>query len=362
LLEVYTRTGCARCAQAEPFLANLARERPDIRIVTYDVSQDADALARLRELAARRGIQAAAVPAFVCQDKVLIGFDGAATMAQIERMLAGATPSFDPSNTCTADPSACEPERAGPSEALEVPLFGRISVEKLGLPLFTIVVGLIDGVNPCATWVLLFLLAMLVNLKSRPRMALIAGTFVAVSGIVYFAFMAAWLTFFMVVGISQLVRIVLAVVALAIGALNLKDAVAFGHGPSLSIPESAKPGLYARMRGILHAENLSGALAGVIALAFLVNLVELLCTAGLPALYTAILTSRGLPLWQHYAYLALYIAGYIFDDSIMVTIGVVTLSKRKLQESGGRVLKLVSAVVMLALGTLLLAKPEWLGF
>jgi hypothetical protein len=210
--------------------------------------------------------------------------------------------------------------------------------------------------------VLLFLLAMLVNLKSRPRMALIAGTFVAVSGIVYFAFMAAWLTFFMVIGISQLVRVALAVLALAIGALNLKDAVAFGHGPSLSIPESAKPGLYARMRAILRAEHLSGALAGVIVLAFLVNLVELLCTAGLPALYTAILTRRGLPTWQHYAYLALYIAGYIFDDSIMVTIGVVTLSKRKLQESGGRVLKLVSSVVMLALGTLLLVKPAWLGF
>lgn len=120
-------------------------------------------------------------------------------------------------------------------------------------------VGLLDGFNPCAMWVLLFLLAMLVNLKSRSRMALIAGTFVLVSGIVYFAFMAAWLTVFMLIGISQPVRILLALASLLVGAINLKDFFAFGRGPSLSIPESAKPGIYKRMRGVLHAGNLAGA-------------------------------------------------------------------------------------------------------
>ena len=171
---------------------------------------------------------------------------------------------------------------------------GRVSVDRLGLPLFTLAIGLVDGFNPCATWVLLFLLAMLVNLKSRSRMALIAGTFVLVSGLVYFAFMAAWLTFFMVLGVSQPLRLGLAAVALVVGSVNLKDALASGGAPSLGIPESARPGLYRRVRGVLHAENLAGALAGIVALAFLVNLVELLCTAGLPALYTAILTARGL--------------------------------------------------------------------
>jgi len=103
-------------------------------------------------------------------------------------------------------------------------------------------------------------------------------------------------------------------------------------------------------------------MAGIVVLAFLVNLVELLCTAGLPALYTAILTGQGLPVWKYYAYLSLYIAAYMLDDAILVTIGVVTLGRQKLQERGGRWLKLLSGTIILALGVLLLLRPGWLGF
>jgi len=237
-----------------------------------------------------------------------------------------------------------------------------VDVDTLGLPLFTLIVGLVDGFNPCATWVLLFLLAMLVNLRNRARMALIAGTFVVVSGVVYFAFMAAWLSFFLVVGISEPVRLLLGFVALFVGIVNVKDFFASGRGPSLSIPESAKPGFYRRVRGILHADDLTGAMIGIIVLAFLVNLVELLCTAGLPALYTAILTRQGLPFWKYYAYLGLYIAAYMLDDAILVTVGVVTLGRQKLQERSGRWLKLLSGSIILALGVLLLLRPGWLGF
>ncbi len=128
----------------------------------------------------------------------------------------------------------------------------------------------------------------------------------------------------------------------------------------LSIPESAKPGLYARIRRILQAENLIRALAGVVVLAGFVNIIELLCTAGFPALYTQILSSQNLPTWNYYAYLGLYNLAYIFDDSLMVTIAVVTLSRTKLQERAGRWLKLASGVVMAALGAVLLLEPQWL--
>jgi hypothetical protein len=279
---------------------------------------------------------------------VIVGFDPETTPSRIRAALE--------------DGGALIGSAAPTSGSVDLPLVGRVEVTSLGLPLFTFVAGLVDGFNPCATWVLLFLLAMLVNLKSRPRMALIAGTFVAVSGAVYFAFMAAWLTLFMAVGISRPVRILLAVVAISIGTVNLKDFFALGRGPSLSIPESAKPGLYRRVRAILHAEDVAGAMVGIVVLAVLVNLVELLCTAGLPALYTGILTSQRLHPWEYYAYLMLYIAAYMLDDAILVTVGVVTLGKRKLQERGGRWLKLLSGAVIFVLGVLLLLRPGWLGF
>jgi uncharacterized membrane protein HdeD (DUF308 family) len=145
-----------------------------------------------------------------------------------------------------------------------------------------------------------------------------------------------------------------------VGAVNVKDFFALHRGISLSIPESAKPGLYAHVRGILQAEHLAGAMAGIVVLAGLVNLVELICTAGFPALYTQILTLQQMPSWKYYGYLGLYNLAYIFDDSLMVMIAVVTLSRRKLQEQAGRWLKLTSGLVMGVLGAVLLLQPKWL--
>ena len=266
-------------------------------------------------------------------------------------------PPGDASNPASG---ATAPEPA--PEEVTLPFFGKVRVRDFGLPLFTIVLGLVDGFNPCAMWVLIFLLSILVNLKDRVRIALIAGMFVLVSGLAYFAFMAAWLNVFALIRMARTAQIVLGLVALVIGVINVKDFFAFKKGISLSIPESYKPGIYARVRNIVAAKYLTAALAGAMVLAVLVNMVELLCTAGLPAAYTSILNSRQLPWWQNYSYLSLYIACYMLDDAIMVAIAVVTLSHRKMQESQGRWLKLISGSVVLAIGLVMLLKPAWLQY
>jgi uncharacterized membrane protein HdeD (DUF308 family) len=121
-----------------------------------------------------------------------------------------------------------------------------------------------------------------------------------------------------------------------------------------------KPGIYARVRSIVTAEHMAGAVTGAITLAVLVNIVESLCTAGLPALYTNILMQQGLSAAGRYAYLGLYIAAYMFDDTLMVAVVVITLSKRRLQETQGRWLKLISGIAILLLGVIMLFRPDWL--
>lgn len=353
-IEIYTRPGCPHCAEAHGYLGKLAQERTDFVVVEHDIVREPDARDRLREVSEQAGIATPGVPTFVIGGEVLVGFDSGSTPLRLRALLDQA-PVHENGEAPMRTPTP-------PPTSLELPVFGRIEAGRLGLPLFTVAVGLVDGFNPCATWILMFLLSMLVNLKSRKKMALIAGTFVVVSGLVYFAFMAAWLTVFMVLGVSQPLRIGLALLALAVGGINVKDFFAMGRGPSLSIPESAKPGFYRRVREVLHADNLAGAMTGIVVLAFLVNLVELLCTAGLPAVYTAVLTAQNLSTVKYYTYLALYISAYMLDDAIMVTIGVATLSQRKLQEKGGRWLKLLSGLVIIVLGLLLLLRPEWMGF
>jgi hypothetical protein len=294
----------------------------------------------LKRLSRDAGIQAPGVPTFLIDGQLLVGFDGPEgigrqLLALVERQerTAGMV-------------------RLGP--------LGRLDVASLGLPLFTLALGLLDGFNPCAMWVLLFLLSLLVHWRDRRRMALVAGTFVLVSGAIYYAFMAAWLNVFLLLGLSTALRLLLGALALVVGVVNLSEFWRQGSGFTLSIPASAKPGLFARLRGVTQSQALLPALVGVAGLAVVVNAVELLCTAGLPAVYTAVLSQQNLPAMAHYSYLGLYILGYIADDSLMVGLAVLALSSDKLTERAGRALKLISGGVMVALALVLLLKPGWL--
>lgn len=364
-LEVFVRTDCPHCEAAKGFLEQLRRTQPDLRILIHDIARDRDALARLDRLAQAQALPVVGVPAFYLKGELIVGYqDDHSTGARLLAMLGR------PPAASAAEPyAACRPTqpdcpsitpRTAETEGIALPWVGPVTAGELGLPLFTLAIGLLDGFNPCAMWVLLFLLSLLVTLHDRFAMALISGTFVLVSGLIYFAFMAAWLNLFLLIGLSHTVQFVLGALAIGIGLVNVKDFFAFRRGFSLSIPHSAKPGIYARIRRIVQAEHRAGALVGVIVLAGLVNMVELLCTAGFPALYTQILSTYHLPDWQYYAYLGLYNLAYIADDALMVTLAVVTLGHRKLEEREGRWLKLLSGAVMIALGLLLIVKPSLL--
>jgi glutaredoxin len=353
-LTIYTREGCPRCAEAAEYLEARADE---VEVVWRRVDVDPSAAAELRALAAARGVGPVGVPAFRVGEVLVIGWQGPATAARLDALLEGEGREFPPvaGETCGVE-APCPA-----SESVELPVLGTVDARDLGLPLFTLALGLVDGFNPCAMWVLLFVLSLLAAQRDRGRMALVGGTFVVVSGAVYFVFMAAWLNAFLWVGLSRGVQVVLGLVALTAATIHVKDFFAFHRGVTLSIPESAKPGLYARARRVIQARSTLLALGGAAALAVVVNLVELLCTAGLPALFTQVLVARQLSTPAYYAYLGLYDLAYMFDDALMLTIAVVTLGRRKLQEREGRWLKLVSGLVMAALGLVLLLRPEWLS-
>ncbi|MCM2374414.1 glutaredoxin family protein [Aporhodopirellula aestuarii] len=416
--DVYTRATCQHCIDAKRFLKVLEKRWPAIRFRIYEITNDVAARQRWEALC-RGGGSAPGLPVIDFGRHVIIGYQGdEVTGKQIEDLIrkksritpspgindqssrlpirgtgplllmpqlwmtgmlqediAGDEPANEsvmdmgefalPDEATDADTGEAsfddEPIASAESvESIEVPVFGELRVRDLGMPLFSFLVGLVDGFNPCAMWVLVFLLSVLVNVKDRRKIILIAGTFVFVSGAAYYAFMAAWLSLFLFIGIARPVQIALGVLALFIGVVNVKDFFAFKKGISFSIPESQKPGLYRRVRKIVEAKYLTAAIAGAVALAVVVNMVELLCTAGLPALFTQVLTLQELPLWQNHLYLLIYILAYMLDDMVLVSIVVVTLSHRKLQEREGQWLKLLSGLVILALGLCMLFRPEWL--
>ncbi|WNM62280.1 glutaredoxin family protein [Candidatus Nitrospira neomarina] len=366
-LEVFVRQGCLHCEKAKSYLTRLKQQYPRLTVTLRDIGEDPQAFLRLKTLAAKFGLSQLGVPAFYARGVLLIGFESAETTGkQLEELLGRPPPE---AGTSSDDACPVEPDRPCPpvstqnnvgGKSIQVPFLGDRTLPELGLPLFTVFLGLLDGFNPCAMWVLLFLLALLANLRDRRKMFLLAGTFVLVSGMVYFAFMAAWLNIFLLIGYVRIIQIMMGGLAVGIGLVNVKEFVAFGQGLSLAIPDSAKPGLYARVRKILAAEHMSQAMIGILVLAILVNMIEFVCTAGFPALFTHVLSQQGLTTLEYFGYIGLYNLAYVADDAVLVTIAVVTLSHRKLQEREGRWLKLISGLVMLNLGLLLLFAPTQL--
>ena len=362
-IEVFVRNGCPHCAAAEVFLQKLQQSHPGLRVTLRHIDLDATALQQLEALAAAHQ-QAVRVPAFRVGGELIIGYSAEATDALILQALSQAAPHNQPTDqdtgSCGIDTSlSCETHAdhgiPSPPAGFTITLFDRhIDLDQVGLPLFTLALGFLDGFNPCSFWVLILMISMLAPMHNRWRMLAIAGTFVLVEGLAYFVFMTAWLNLFLLIGMSHTSALIIAGLAILAGLINLKDFWAFGKGFSLSIPASAKPGIYARMRAILQAENLTGAMLAAVVLAVLVQLVELMCTSGFPALYTRILTLQHLDSMEYYGYLLLYNLAYLIDDVVILLIGIITLSQKRLQEQEGRWLKLLSGAVMLGLGIYLL--------
>ena len=231
----------------------------------------------------------------------------------------------------------------------------------MSLPLLTILIAGMDAFNPCAFFVLLFLLSLLVHQQDRRRMALIGLVFVGISGLMYFAFMAAWLGLFLIIGSLPWVTGAAGLLALLIGVINIKDFVAFKQGISLSISDTGRAGIFEHSRAILKAGSLPAMLAATALLGIAANFYELICTAGFPMVYTRLLTLHVANPMQRYLYLAFYNLIYVLPLLAIVLVFVRTMGARKLSEREGRLLKLLSGLMMFGLGLCLIFIPEHLN-
>jgi hypothetical protein len=350
----WTRT-CPHCQAARPFVDALPARHAWLVVHSHDLTADQDAADRYVAMAESLGKDASSVPAFLFCGRMEVGFDRPETTG---RALEDALQSCrEAASGDHGDPLP----GAQPAPGIDLRGFGRMTPDQWSLPVFTLVIAGLDAFNPCAFFVLLFLLSLLIHAGSRVRMLFIGSVFLFFSGLIYFLFMAAWLNVFRWLGEIALVTTLAGALAIVIALINIKDYFWFKQGVSLSIPDSAKPGLYQRVRGLLRADSLPVLTLGTIALAIAANSYELLCTAGFPMIYTRLLTLSDLPPWQHYTYLALYNVVYVIPLMVITLIFTYTLGSRKLSEGEGRLLKLLSGTMMLALGVLLVVAPAALN-
>ncbi|HBU06636.1 MAG TPA: hypothetical protein DEB09_00970 [Candidatus Magasanikbacteria bacterium] len=251
------------------------------------------------------------------------------------------------------------------SSCIQVPVLGRIDPKTFSLPILTVVIGLLDGFNPCAMWVLLFLISLLLGMEDKKRMWLLGSIFIVASGLVYFVFMAAWLQFLMFIGMILFVRIGIGIVAVIVGGKNLKDywdnRKSDGVVCKVSNQEGTKK-TFEKIKDIVYRKSLWWSIIGILILGFSVNLVELACSAGFPAVYTQVLALSGLPMWERYLYMAGYIIFYMLDDMVVFVLAMMTLKSKVIGTKYAKYANLVGGALIFILGLLLIFKPEWLMF
>jgi thiol-disulfide isomerase/thioredoxin len=348
---------CPHCQRAKPFVEKLPEEYPWLVLHSYDVTTDMAGRLRYLRMAKALGEEAGAVPAFLACQTMTTGYDHTeGTGRHLRTLIEGCYQQLT-----QAQQSQLVPPKHPPQPEIDIPFFGKLAPQSLSLPALTLVLAGLDAFNPCAFFVLLFLLSLLVHARQRGRMLLIGGIFIFFSGFIYFVFMAAWLNAFLLLGQLPLITLIAGLLAVVMGLFNVKDYFWFQRGPSLSIPEAAKPHLFRRMRNLVSGEHLPSLVLGAITLAIAANSYELLCTAGFPMVYTRTLTLNELSTGTYYLYLVIYNILYVVPLLAIMLVFVYALGSRKLKESEGRVLKLLSGNMMLGLGMMLLFYPQGLS-
>ncbi|MFA6272326.1 MAG: hypothetical protein WC693_04465 [Patescibacteria group bacterium] len=368
--------GCPHCAEEEPFLEQLKEKYSNVEIRDFEVWYDKDNQKLLQSVGRLLDKNISGVPFTVVGEQTFSGYlSDDTTGASIEEAVLNciSTTCTDPlarlfDDSTESIPAVIEQEEktednsSAIPDKLDVPIFGTIKTENLSLPLLTIVLGALDGFNPCAMWTLIFLIGLLLGMKDKKRMWILGSAFIFASAAVYFLFMAAWLNLLQFLGTVIWIRALIGLVALGGGGYYLKEYFSNKDASCKVTGQEKRQRTFERIKRYTQEKSFWLALGGIIVLAMAVNMVELICSAGLPAVYTQVLSLSNLDPWQYYAYLLLYIFIFLLDDLFVFFIAMKTMQVTGITTKYARASHLVGGIAMLIIGLLLILKPEWLMF
>ncbi len=246
---------------------------------------------------------------------------------------------------------------------LSIPLIGTVDTKKLTLPVIAVLIGLVDGFNPCAMWVLLFLISMLIGMNDKKKMVILGLTFLLSSALIYLLFMVAWINVASLLVSISYIRISIGIIALIGAVVNIYGY--FKHRKDSGcnvVSDNKRTKIFDRIKKFTHERNYFLAILGVIVLACSVNIVELACSAGLPVMFSSILSMNNLTLVEEALYIALYMLFFLLDDLIVFFIAVRTMQLTGFSTKYGKIAKIVGGILLFIIGILLIFKPEWIMF
>lgn len=237
-----------------------------------------------------------------------------------------------------------------------------VDLKPFSLPIVAIIMGAVDGFNPCAMWILLFLISMLLTMKDKKKRLILGITFLVTSALVYLLFMVAWLNFTNFVMTIPWIKLLIALIAFTGGFINLWSFVktVTKEDGCTVVDEKKRKKYFTKIKEIVNNKSFILALIGIIVLAASVNIVELACSAGLPIVFTSLLSSNKLTTFAYMMYILIYILFFLLDDIIVFVIAMKTLEVSGISTKYGKISHLVGGLIMILIGALMIFKPEWL--
>ena len=393
-IHLFYGNGCPHCAAEEEFLSDYLKDRTDVKLYKYEIWYDSHNQELLSKVQKEMGTtNKNGVPFTVIGKKTIVGYADGVTDEQIKDAInyylnndyrdyageiTGKVKKTEVKEDTIKDESKTEDKKENKMEKADdtkdsdqtdenvtVPVLGKINAKKVSLPILAVVLGFVDGFNPCAMWILIFLITMLFNMKDRKKMWILGLTFILTSGIVYLMFMLAWLNLATFISKIAFIRLLIAVIALVVGLINVYkyiDSLKKKDEGCDVVDKKDRKKIMEKIISITHEKKFIIALLGIMVLAASVNIIELMCSIGIPLLFTQILAMNNLSTFNYMIYMFIYIFFFLIDDIVIFVISMVTLKVTGLSTKYTKYSHLVGGIIMLIIGLLLIIKPELLMF
>ena len=371
-LYLFHGDGCPHCKEEMEYLKTIEKKYKDLKIVKYEVWYDKENSELLKKVQDTFKITTKGVPTNVIGSTVITGF-GSSTGKTIERAVEYyqendyediVSQVKDGSYDGEIVDNFSKNEKKSDEElSLNTKIFGKVNLKRMSLITAAALIGLIDGFNPCAMWILLFLISVLIGMKDRKRMWALGLSFLITSALVYMVIMLSWISIAVKMTSIIWIRNIIAIIALIGGILNLRSFYKERKESGCEVVDDKKrKKIFSKIKKFTHEKNFFLALIGVIGLAISVNLVELACSAGLPIVFSELLVLNKTSEFMKFMYTLVYIFFFLIDDLVVFIIAMVTMKVTGISTKYNKFSHLLGGIIMIIIGVLLIFKPGWLMF
>ena len=383
-IHLFYGDGCPHCAAEKEFLSDYLKDKPNVKLYTYEVWESSKNQQLLSDVQRQMGSSASGVPYTVIGKKVIVGYSDGTTDENIKQSVeyylneeneyrdyAGEVTGVSKKNSSKIETPTKEEkddnsnEENTFSEEVSVPVLGKINAKSVSLPLLAVVLGFVDGFNPCAMWILIFLITMLFNMKDKKKMWILGLTFIITSGVVYLLFMLTWLNLATFISKISFIRLLIALVAIVVGIINLSKYISSLNKKDDGcdvVDKKERKKIMEKIISITKEKKFVLAILGIMVLAASVNIVELMCSVGLPLVFTQILAMNDLSTFSYMIYMFIYIFFFLIDDIVVFAIAMITLKVTGISTKYTKYSHLIGGIIMLIIGILMIVKPELLMF